>query len=115
MPRLMSFSMTVDAMRERRKTVTRRLGWFELKPGTVLRAVEKAQGLRRGERARDIGLIRVVSVRTELLWSILDQGSDEVRREGFDMEPSDFVAMFCAANGCKPWHVVSRIEFEHVT
>lgn len=92
MPRLMSFSMTVDAMRERRKTVTRRLGWFELKPG-----------------------IRVVSVRLEALYSIAEQGRDEVRREGFEMEPSDFVAMFCAANGCKPWHVVSRIEFEHVT
>ncbi len=115
MPRLMSFSATIEAMRERRKTVTRRLGWANLKPGTILRAVEKVRGLKRGERVRDIGLIRVVSVRTELLWSILDQGSDEVRREGFDMEPSEFVSMFRAANQCGPWQKVQRIEFEHVT
>jgi len=44
MPRCMSFSMTTDAVRNRTKTVTRRLGWNFLKPGDLLWAVEKGWG-----------------------------------------------------------------------
>ena len=33
MPRHMSFSMTTEAVRNRTKTVTRRLAWWDLKPG----------------------------------------------------------------------------------
>lgn len=40
MPRHMSFSMTTEAVRRREKTVTRRLGWSDLKPGTLLWPVE---------------------------------------------------------------------------
>ena len=45
--RNISFSMTTEQVRRREKTVTRRLGWSDLKPGTILQAVEKAQGLDR--------------------------------------------------------------------
>ena len=58
--RNISFSMTTEAVRRREKTVTRRLGWWNLKPGTVLQAVEKAQGLKKGEHVKPICLIRVV-------------------------------------------------------
>ena len=43
--RNMSFSATVQQVRDRTKTVTRRVGWKTLQPGEVLRAVEKGQGL----------------------------------------------------------------------
>ena len=65
--RNMSFSMTTEAVRRREKTVTRRLGWWNLQPGTILQAVEKAQGLKKGEHVKPICLIRVVSVTRECL------------------------------------------------
>src|SRR3954449_12954490 len=47
--RLLSVALTTQAVRERRKTVTRRLGWLFLKPGTRLTLCEKVQGRRPGE------------------------------------------------------------------
>jgi len=41
MPRLMSVALTEQAVRERRKTVTRRLGWQFLKPGDRLTLCRK--------------------------------------------------------------------------
>ncbi len=46
----MSFRLTAEQMRARTKTVTRRLGWSSLKPGDIVQPVEKAQGLRKGEK-----------------------------------------------------------------
>lgn len=48
--RMMSFALTTPQMLARAKTVTRRVGWATLQPGTVLQAVEKSQGLGRGAR-----------------------------------------------------------------
>ena len=47
--RNMSFSLTTEQIRNRTKDVTRRLGWKNLKPGEHFRAVEKCQGLKKGE------------------------------------------------------------------
>lgn len=121
--RHMSFSLTTPQMLERTKTVTRRLGWLTLKPGTLLQAVEKSQGLRKGEQVRKLGVIRVVSVRRERLSTICDQtsadariyGRAECRAEGFpDWSPAEFLGMFCKHNGCRGSDVVTRIEFSHV-
>src|ERR1035437_2744663 len=69
--RNISFTLTTAAVRERRKTVTRRLGWTDkLKPGDILQAVEKAQGLKKGEHVKPICLIRVVSVHAEQLATV---------------------------------------------
>ena len=67
MPRHMSFSMTTAQFRARTKTVTRRFGWWFLKPGDLVMGVEKSQGLKKGEKVVRLGLIRIVSVRTEPL------------------------------------------------
>lgn len=109
--RHMSFSLTTEQMLDRIKTVTRRLGWSSLKVGTLLQAVEKSQGLRKGEKVRKLGVIRVVSVRIEPLHAI-DDG--DVWLEGFNMPAHEFVEMFCEANGCGRNRYVTRIEFEHV-
>jgi hypothetical protein len=115
MPRNMSFSLTTDAVRERRKTVTRRVGWNFLQPGDVLNACVKCMGLKPGEKIERLALIRVVSVRAEQLRDIRDQGLAEVRREGFDnMTASEFVQMFCDHSGCTTDTVINRIEFEYV-
>jgi hypothetical protein len=115
----MSFSMTPDAIRNRTKTVTRRQAWWHLKPGTLLCAVEKAQGLRKGEKVVRLGVIRVLRVDWEPLDTFFEYGSEECAREGFpELTPNGFIDMFCRANGFDPnlshlaW--VNRIEFEYV-
>lgn len=41
MPRNMSFALTTDQVKDRVKTVTRRNGWWFLKPGDIVNAVKK--------------------------------------------------------------------------
>ena len=74
MPRNMSFAMTKPQFLNRTKTVTRRLGWGFLKPGDVVMGVEKAMGLKKGEKVRKLGLIRIVSIRSEPLSAITQLG-----------------------------------------
>lgn len=111
--RNISFALTTDQVRARTKTVTRRLGWRFLKPGTLLQPVVKAQGLRKGEQVEKVGgPIRVTSVRCEPLERIT---FDDCAREGFlGMGPSDFVEFFCRHNGCQRDVEVTRIEFAYV-
>lgn len=115
--RNMSFSMTTEAVRDRSKTVTRRLGWWDLQPGTILQAVEKAQGLKRGEHVKPICLIRVVGATAEPLWrlTVRPDRTDEVRREGFpELDAHGFCEMFSEANRCEWTVIVNRIEFEYL-
>ena len=120
MPRMMSFSMTKDAVREGTKTVTRRTGWHFLKPGDVLWAVEQAMGLPKGGHVVKIRLIRVTSKFLESLTDLLTEYSpegiqEEMAREGFPgMTAQEFIDMFCEANGWHPEWAVNRIEFEYV-
>ena len=110
--RQMSFSLTVDQMLARTKCVTRRTGWRDLKPGTLLQAVEKSQGLKKGEKVRKLGVIRVIDVRREELIRI---DAADMAREGLGRhEPGQFVRWWCDKNGGDQWQVVTRIEFEHV-
>lgn len=116
--RNMSFALTEDQVLHRSKTVTRRLGWKHLKPGDLIQPVQKCMGLKRGEQVIKLGdAIRVVSVKREPLNELSMNplyGLRECRLEGFPaMGPSDFIAMFCAANKCTPVIEVTRIEFEY--
>jgi hypothetical protein len=111
----MSFSLTTEQVRDHSKTVTRRLGWWNLQPGTILQAVEKAQGLRKGEHVTPICLIRVVSARRELLVDLFIHGPADVKREGFpELTTTQFCEMFEKANHCDRYAQVNRIEFEYV-
>jgi hypothetical protein len=108
----MSFSLTTPQFRDRSKTVTRRCGWWFLKPGDVVCGVEKGRGLKKGEKIKRLGMIRIVSARPERLSTI---DAADVRREGFpDHTPAQFVAMFCKHNRIEPNHLVNRIEFEYL-
>lgn len=107
----MSFMQTTPQMRNRSKTVTRRIGWSFLRPGDLIKACEKARGLRR-EQICVIGLLRVIEVRREMLCAI---SADDCVKEGYpEMTPKDFVTMFSRANRCQPETPVTRIEFEFV-
>lgn len=120
MPRLMSVSLTEPQVRARRKTVTRRDGWWEdkngkrmLKPGDRLTLVRKAMGLRKGEHVERITDVEVISVRRERLDAITQA---EVIAEGFPgKNPVWFTAFFCGSHkGCTPETIVTRIEWRYL-
>lgn len=116
--RRMSFALTTEQMRARRKWVTRRLGWAKLQPGTELLAVTKVMGLRKGEVPEVLGVIRVVSVRRERFDQILvdGYGQEEMLLEGFPgRDPQDFLFWFLAREpSIDPDSAITRIQFEHV-
>lgn len=104
----------------------------QLKPGTLLQPVVKAQGLKKGEHIKKIGApIRVVSVEREPLGKLLHvykHGQAEVCCEGFpEMSPGEFVVFFARSHGLAPRRgvfsdkiarainrtVVTRIEFTY--
>lgn len=111
--RNMSFALTTEQVRDRTKTVTRRLGWKFAKAGDVVQPVLKAQGLKKGESVTKIGgPIRFVRVDRVILGDITPQ---DVYREGFpQMTAREFVTMFKKHNGGLKDQAVTRIEFEYV-
>lgn len=119
MPRFISFMLTQPQIKARTKTVTRRLGWKDLKPGTVLMGAEKCQGLGKGGKIKPLGLIRVTDVRREPLGRMIEDGAygfAEAALEGFPrMDGPEFVSFFCRSHkGCAPATTVTRIQFEYL-
>lgn len=121
--RNISFMLTTEQVRNRTKTVTRRLGWKNLKPGDLLQGVEKGMGLKAGEKIVRLCTIRIIDVRAEPLDRLTAEpayGTDECRKEGFGdhptlSRPAEFVKFFCASHkGCKPDSTVTRIEFQYI-
>jgi hypothetical protein len=112
MPRNMSFMLTTAQVKAGTKTVTRRMGWLNLKANTLIWAVEKCQGLKKGEKINRLRQIRVVDVRREPLSAIT---KDDCVKEGFpEMEPAEFLQFFSKHNKCAIDEEVTRIEFEYV-
>lgn len=115
--RNISFALTTPQFIDGTKDVTRRMGWLFLKPGDVLQAIEKGQGLGKGGKVKPLGTIQVKDVRREALREMTDRddgyGFEECRREGFPhSSPPDFVQFFCAGHkGCTPDSIITRIEF----
>jgi hypothetical protein len=115
-----SFFLTTRQFRDRSKRVTRRNGWKNAKPGQVLTAVVKGQGLKKGEHPEVLGKIKILSVRREKLRAMITNpspyGHVECMLEGFpDMVPEQFVDMYCEHNGCTPDTEITRIEFEYLS
>jgi hypothetical protein len=109
----MSFALTEEQVRNRTKDVTRRLGWWNLKPGEIVNAVVKSMGLKKGEKVKRICQIRIKSTRPERLGLITD---DEVAREGFPhWNRFQFIKFFLDKNKrSRISTVVNRIEFEYI-
>ena len=106
-------------MRWSEKDVTRRLGWAKLKPGDRFWAIEKGQGLKKGEKVKRICLCECVSNTKEMLFEIVRRPYRGVRsecaREGFSLlSPCEFVQMFCHEIGVTQNTMVNRIEFKRV-
>lgn len=107
MSRRMSCSITVDAVRNRTKTVTRRHvdTWTTLKPGDRLTLIEKGMGLPKGAKQVVLAEVEIVDVRVEAIGMVHHcfVGGDcrlEMVREGFrDMTATDFITMWLRAHG----------------
>jgi hypothetical protein len=141
--RNISFSATTEQVRARRKHVTRRFSkrpgsfWKRLIPDERLMAIEKGQGLRRGETVKRIGPIIVLTAEAEPLDEIIREpwrftvperiykqyphAKNETFRpcetylEGFPgMEPKAFVEMFCEPNDCQDDDIITRIIFDYL-
>lgn len=113
MPRNMSFAMTTKQIRAQSKRVTRRQGWTNLEPGTLIQPVEKAMGLKKGEKVKKIGgLIRILSNQSQV---IRDMQEPDLHLEGFpEMNIDEFIEMYCKANNVRPSDICNRIEFEYL-
>lgn len=110
MTRRMSCSMTVDAVRNQTKTVTRRHvgSWKSLKPGDRLTLIEKGMGLAKGEKQVVLAQVEIVDVTVEPL-SILDQqcrptvtvDEQDIVDEGLgdSMTPREFVDWWARCHG----------------
>lgn len=129
MPRLMSVAMTVDAVIERRKTVTRRKGWLMLKPGDRLTLCRKVMGRKSGEPLDRLAEVEVVSVRRESLYRMEERdyagsypprpteyAQTEVAAEGFPaLDPAEFIRRFFVdAQGMSITDEVTRIEWRYL-
>jgi hypothetical protein len=116
------------------------LGWWNLKPGKQLIAVEKAQGLRKGEHVVQICPIEVLEASPEPLGDIIKRpqrhvptriwelypstgiDTNECDMEGFpEQTPEQFVDMFCKINKkdkygkqVTPETVINRILFDYL-
>lgn len=119
----MSVAMTTDAVIERRKTVTRRKGWWLdkngrrlLKPGDTLTLCRKVQGRKPGEPIERLAEVEVVDVRREVLWYGVRNNALELEREGFPgLPPMTFVERyFRDAQGIDFMDDVTRIEWRYV-
>lgn len=112
-----SFQLTKAQILSRTKTVTRRIGWENVKVGDRLQACEKCMGLRPGQKLVKLCVIRVQSVRRESLSRLVanrQYGLVEVSLEGFpELSPEAFVEMFCRKMGCDPATFVTRLEFSY--
>ena len=120
MARRMSCSLTIDAVRERRKTVTRRHvdTWTNLKPGDRLTLIEKGMGLPKGARQVVLAEVEVVDVRVELLSLIT---ASDCEREGLaDLTPAEFQRMWLDSHGYRHLAIEShgvlcrRIEWRYL-
>lgn len=111
-----SFWLTRKQMYLGIKDVTRRVGWLNLEAETDLMAIEKGQGLKKGEHIKRIGVIHVVNVRREPLSRMIDSPSYgwlEVKREGFSpYNPTQFVVFVASHNKIETNKEITRIEFD---
>ena len=88
------------------------MGWNFLKKGDIVNAVERAQGLKKGEKIKKLCQIKIKSVSKEPLNKITQS---DVIKEGFpDFSVDDFVNFFTSHYKIADDVQINRIEFEYV-
>lgn len=101
MSRRMSVSMTLDAVRARTKTVTRRHihTWKTLQPGDRLTLIEKGMGLPKGAKQVVVAEVEVTDVRVEPIeW--IHAEVDGTAKEGLPhMTTHQFISFWIEGHG----------------
>jgi hypothetical protein len=123
--RRMSCSMTIEAVRDQTKTVTRRHvdTWEDLKPGDRLTLIEKGMGLPKGAKQVVLAEVEIVDVYEDVLAGI---NQVECGLEGFPhMNPIEFAEMWARSHGYRLadmeeiWQLdlipCRRIEWKYLT
>jgi hypothetical protein len=113
MARLMSVRLTEQQVRDRTKTVTRRLGWLKTEPGDRVTLCPKVMGRKPGEPLVRLAEVEVVNVRRERLE---DMPLADLALEGFPEFTTirEFVEFFCTHMRCEPDTEVTRIEWKYL-
>lgn len=118
--RLLSVSMTEAGVVERRKAVTRRLGWWTDKrgrrlvvPGDQLTLCRKVMGRKPDEPLVRLAEVRVVDVRRERLDAITD---DDAVLEAVDgiTTAAEFIEFYTTAMRIPRDHEVTRIAWAYL-
>ena len=101
MSRRMSCSMTIDAVRDRSKTVTRRHvdTWKTLRPGDRLTLIEKGMGLPKGAKQVVLAEVEIVSVRAELLDAMESEPYATIHEGLPDMSVNEFFEFWSKSHG----------------
>lgn len=100
MSRRMSCALTVDAVKARTKTITRREAttWATTRVGDELTLIEKGMGLSRGEKQKVLTQVIVEDTVIEpLLSGIIDDGTASEGFPGWD--PLEFAVFWADGNG----------------
>jgi hypothetical protein len=103
-------------IKSRTKFVTRRDGWWFLNVGDRVQGVEKAMGLKRGEKVVKLDVIEIVSVRREPLLNIQNEPNG-CGLEGFpewNDDPQQFIDFYCEGTSKDARDDVNRIEFKYL-
>lgn len=97
----MSCSMTIDAVRSRSKTVTRRSAatWLDLSAGDRLTLIEKGMGLPKGAHQVELAEVEIVDVRVEQLARIGDEDRGTAREGLGHMTVDEFIRFWAAGHG----------------
>ena len=99
MSRRMSCAITVDAVRTRTKTETRRHvdSWRTLTAGDRLTLIEKGMGLKKGDRQVKLADVVVTNVRVEPLSAMTEEACTAEGFPGWTVER--FAAMWLSSHG----------------
>lgn len=113
MPRRMSCSMTVDAVRDRTKEVTRRHPdtWTDLAPGDTLTLIEKGMGLPKGAKQVVLAEVEVVDVRLEPISRVLEEPGATAAEGLPDLAPEEFIEFWQRSH--KGAKTCRRIEWRY--
>jgi len=113
MARRMSCSMTIDAVRDRTKTVTRRHPdtWKNLKPGDRLTLIEQGMGLPRGAKQVVLAQVVVVDVRVEAIDAVHTEPGATAAEGLPHMTAAEFITFW--RRGHRRADVCRRIEWRY--
>lgn len=109
MSRQMSCALTIDAVRARTKTVTRRDPdtWTTLKAGDQVTLVEKGMGLKKGEKVVRVAEVEIVDVRIESLGRLVEVDGETALEGLGHMSSLDFAEFWATSHGWRRWWSVA--------